>query len=85
MIPAEIIFDSLIIESYQEEANTKPQMEELDLVESRREVAQIRAEKYKSQVRAQFNKKVKAREVKKEDLVLKRAYALKPLTKWATN
>lgn len=40
---------------------------------------------YKSQIRAQYNKKVKVRELKKGDLVIKRVDVLKSLTKWAAN
>lgn len=85
VIPTEIIFDIVRIETYQEEVNVIAWREELDSVELRREVAQIRADKYKSQVRVQYNKKVKAKDFMKGDLVLKRADVLKPLTKWVSN
>lgn len=84
VIPAEIIFDSLRTETYDEEKNTLARREVLDLVELNREVAHIRVKKYKCQVKAHYIKKVKTWGFEKGDLLLKRADALKPLAKWET-
>ncbi|XP_057803219.1 uncharacterized protein LOC131018518 [Salvia miltiorrhiza] len=54
----------------------------LDLVEAQREEAQIRAAKYKSIIKAGYDKRVRARKLAKGDLVLKRADALKPVGKF---
>lgn len=85
VILAEIIYDSPRIDAYNEQDNMDVRKEELDGLDLKREVAHIRMEKYKSQVRAQYNKKVKVRRFSKGELVLKRADVLKPTTKWDAN
>lgn len=85
VIPAEIISDSPRVEAYNEQANIEASKDELDLTEIRREVAQIRAEKYKSRMKAQYDRGIKIRRFQMGDLVLKKADASRPLTKWTPN
>lgn len=59
VIPAEIIFESPRIKAYDEEANTVAWREDLDSAELKREIAHIRAAKYKSQVKALYTQRVK--------------------------
>ncbi|KAL8484401.1 hypothetical protein ACS0TY_026898 [Phlomoides rotata] len=49
------------------------------------EIAHIKAEKYKSKIRAIYNKHVKVRRFEKGDLVLRRVNALKPTCKLDPN
>lgn len=50
VIPAEIIVDLPRVERYDEQTNEETRRKELDLVEIRRQVAQVRTEKYKSRI-----------------------------------
>lgn len=62
---------------FDEEHNEVLMHENLDMVEEEREIAHLRAEKYKSRARAAYNLKVTMRKFEGKDLVLRRADALK--------
>lgn len=51
------------------------------MLDEEREIAHLRVEKYKSQVRAMYNKKLKVRKLSEGYLVLRRFNALKPTRK----
>ncbi|XP_057811372.1 uncharacterized protein LOC131025590 [Salvia miltiorrhiza] len=85
VIPAEARLESYRITTYDTEHNSELQRTELDLVEEQREEAQIIAAKYKSIIKAGYDKRVIARKLAKGDLVLKRADALKPVGKFEPN
>ncbi|XP_057811864.1 uncharacterized protein LOC131026111 [Salvia miltiorrhiza] len=85
VIPAEARLESYRITTYDTEHNSELRRTELDLVEAQREEAQIRAAKYKSIIKAGYDKRVRARKLAKGDLVLKRADALKLVGKFEPN
>ncbi|XP_057791111.1 uncharacterized protein LOC131008236 [Salvia miltiorrhiza] len=85
VIPAEARLESYRITTYNTEHNAELRRAELDLVEAQRDEARIRAAKYKSIIKAGYDKRVRARKLSKGDLVLKRADALKAVGKFEAN
>ncbi|XP_057808643.1 uncharacterized protein LOC131023117 [Salvia miltiorrhiza] len=85
VIPVEARLESYRITTYDTEQNSELRRTELDLVEAQREEAQVRAAKYKSIIKAGYDKRVRARKLAKGDLVLKRSNALKPVGKFEPN
>ncbi|XP_057785414.1 uncharacterized protein LOC131002940 [Salvia miltiorrhiza] len=85
VVPAEVRLESHRITTYDTAQNEELRRLDLDLIELQREEAQVRAAKYKSIIKAGYDKKVKPRRLGKEDLVLKRADALKPVGKFEAN
>ncbi|XP_057770724.1 uncharacterized protein LOC130990511 [Salvia miltiorrhiza] len=77
VIPAEARLESYRITTYNTEHNAELRRAELDLVEAQRDEARVRAAKYKSIIKAGYDKRVRARKLSKGVLVLKRADALK--------
>ena len=72
VIPLEIGLPTIRSELLETGQNDSLQARELDLAESRRELALIRAEAYKQQVARSFNKRVRTRTFQIGDLVLRR-------------
>ncbi|XP_057780050.1 uncharacterized protein LOC130998653 [Salvia miltiorrhiza] len=85
VIPAEARLESYRIITYDTEHNADLRRTELDLVEAQREEAQVKAAKYKSVIKAGYDKGVRAQKLAKGDLVLKRADALKAVGKFEAN
>ncbi|XP_057775283.1 uncharacterized protein LOC130994259 [Salvia miltiorrhiza] len=85
VIPAETRLESYRITTYDTEQNSELRRTELDLVEAQMDETQVRAAKYKSIIKAGYDKRVKARKLAKGDLVLKRVDALKPVCKFEPN
>ena len=63
--------------------NNELLLESLDMVEEKRDEADLRALRHKQQVARYYNKKVRARTFEPGDLVLKRVFA--PQYIWARN
>ncbi|XP_057793083.1 uncharacterized protein LOC131009689 [Salvia miltiorrhiza] len=85
VIPAEARLELYRITTYDTEYNAELRRAELDLVEAQRDEARVRAAKYKSIIKAGYDKRVRARKLSKGDLVLKRADALKAVGKFEAN
>ncbi|XP_057811780.1 uncharacterized protein LOC131026016 [Salvia miltiorrhiza] len=85
VVPAEVRLESHRVTTYDTAQNEELRRLDLDLIELHREEAQVRAAKYKSIIKAGYDKKVKLRRLGKGDLVLKRADALKPVGKFEAN
>ncbi|XP_057801138.1 uncharacterized protein LOC131016432 [Salvia miltiorrhiza] len=85
VIPAEARLESYQITTYNTEQNCELRRAELDLVEAQRDEAQVRVAKYKSIIKAGYDKRVRARKISKGDLILKRADAFKPVGKFEPN
>ncbi|XP_057793079.1 uncharacterized protein LOC131009684 [Salvia miltiorrhiza] len=85
VIPAEARLESYRITTYDTEHNAELRRAELDLVEAQRDEARVRAAKYKGIIKAGYDKRVRARKLSKEHLVLKRADALKAVGKFEAN
>lgn len=83
--PAELSLDSQRILTYNENQNLWLIRENLNLIEEGRTYALKRSERYKQQIRDAYNKKVQIHRFLEEDLVLKRAYVLKPTGKLDLN
>ncbi|XP_057775272.1 uncharacterized protein LOC130994251 [Salvia miltiorrhiza] len=82
VIPAEVRLKSHRICTYDPAQNEELRRLELDLIDFKREEAQVKATKYKSIVKAGYDRKVKQRRLQKGDQVLKRADALKATGKF---
>lgn len=85
VIPAEVGMTTHRILNYNEEKNGELIRENLDMLDEERKIAHIRSEKYKSQVRAMYNRKVKIKRFSVGDLVLRRVDTLKPTGKLDAN
>ncbi|XP_057811730.1 uncharacterized protein LOC131025967 [Salvia miltiorrhiza] len=85
VVPAEARLESYRITTYNTEQNSELRRTELDLVEAQRDETQVRAAKYKSIIKAGYDKRVRARKLAKGDLVHKRADVLKPVGKFEPN
>jgi hypothetical protein len=72
VIPAELGSESLSVESYKAEANAEGLKLHLDLLQKERDHAQITLSAYQERVAKYFNRKVKPRSFKVEDLVLRK-------------
>jgi ribonuclease HI len=72
VIPAELGSGSLRVESYQREANAEGLKLHLDLLQERRDQAQITLTAYQERMAKYFNRKVKPRSFKVGDLVLRK-------------
>jgi ribonuclease HI len=72
VIPAELGSGSLRVESYQREANAEGLKLHLDLLQERRDYAQITLSAYQERMAKYFNKKVNPRSFKVGDLVLRK-------------
>ncbi|XP_057808633.1 uncharacterized protein LOC131023106 [Salvia miltiorrhiza] len=82
---SEVRLESHRICTYDPAQNEELRRLELDLIDLKREEAQVKAAKYKSIIKAGYDKKVKQRRFQKGDLVLKRADALKATGKFEAN
>ena len=82
VIPAEVRLASHRVLHYDPIQNDELRRLDLDFVDMNRDAAVLRAAKYKSIVKAGFDKKVVVRKFSKGDLVLKRADALHPAKKF---
>ncbi|XP_057790924.1 uncharacterized protein LOC131008038 [Salvia miltiorrhiza] len=85
VIPAEIRLESHRVINYEPTQNEEIRRLDLDMVELKREEAQVRAAKYKSIIKAEYDRKVRQRRFWKGDLELKRADVLKPMGKFESN
>ncbi|XP_057808484.1 uncharacterized protein LOC131022962 [Salvia miltiorrhiza] len=85
VVPTEARLESYRITTYNTEQNSELRRAELDLVKAQRNEAQVRAAKYKSIIKARYDKRVRARKLSKGDLVLKKADALKLVGKFEPN
>lgn len=85
VIPAEVGMATHRTLNYNEKKNGELIRENLDMLDEEREIAHICAEKYKSHVRAMYNKRVKVRKFSEGDLVLTRADSLKSTGKLDAN
>ncbi|KAL0345684.1 UNVERIFIED_CONTAM: hypothetical protein Sradi_4399700 [Sesamum radiatum] len=79
IIPAELGIPSHRVMS--EECNENLLRENLDLIKELREKAFLRIQRYKNIMIKSYNKRVKSRSFRVGDLVLRRANALKPISK----
>ncbi|KAL0430798.1 UNVERIFIED_CONTAM: hypothetical protein Sradi_0705800 [Sesamum radiatum] len=81
IIPAELGLPSLRVMNFSEECNKNLLRENLDLIKELREKTFLRTQRYKNIMINSYNKRVKSRSFQVEDLVLRRADALKPIGK----
>ncbi|KAL0438987.1 UNVERIFIED_CONTAM: hypothetical protein Slati_2381700 [Sesamum latifolium] len=81
IIPAELGMPSHRVMNFSEECNENLLRENLDLIEELREKAFLRIQRYKNIMINSYNKRVKSRNFKVGDLVLRRVDALKPIGK----
>ncbi|KAL0420201.1 UNVERIFIED_CONTAM: Ribonuclease HI [Sesamum latifolium] len=81
IIPAELDIPAHRVMNFSEECNENLLRENLDLIEKLREKAFLRIQRYKNIMINSYNKRVKSRSFQVEDLVLRRADALKPIGK----
>ncbi|XP_057790863.1 uncharacterized protein LOC131007973 [Salvia miltiorrhiza] len=85
VVPAEVRLESYRIITYDTAQNEELRRLDLDLIKLQREEAQVRAAKYKSIIKAGYDKKVKLCRLEKGDLVLKRVDILMPTGKFEAN
>ena len=71
VVPVEIMIPSTRIQCYNEEENEETIRDELDLLEERRTIADLRNQNDKLKIQRYFNKKVRNRSFARGDLVLK--------------
>lgn len=71
--------------NYDEIKNSELRKENSDMVSEEREIAHLKSEHYKSQIREAYNKRVKTRRFEQGDLVLRRADELKNTGKLELN
>ena len=71
MVPVEVDIPSLRRDTYNQEENFALQRYELDLLEEKRDLADLRIASYKRRSERYFNSKVKERRFKEGDLVLR--------------
>ncbi|XP_057770824.1 uncharacterized protein LOC130990622 [Salvia miltiorrhiza] len=84
VIPADVRLTSNRILHYEPIQNEELRQIDLDLIDLHRDMAVLRAAKYKTIINARFDKKVTTRRFEKGDLVLKRVDALKKMGKFDT-
>ncbi|CAL1369653.1 unnamed protein product [Linum trigynum] len=75
--PDEMNLPSLRVQAYHPERNHKKLLEQLDMVESRRDAAMERIMQEKAKVAASYNKRLKLRPLEEGDMVLKRNFQKK--------
>lgn len=85
VIPAEMGIKSHQVLHFDEARNEELMKEDLDILEEEREIARLKFEKYKSQIRAAYNRRVCTRSFVEGDLILRRVDALKPNQKLDPN
>ncbi|KAL0313280.1 UNVERIFIED_CONTAM: hypothetical protein Sradi_5727300 [Sesamum radiatum] len=81
IIPAELGIPSYRVMNFFEERNENLLRENVDLIEELREKACLRMQRYKNFMINSHNKRVKTRSFQVGDLVLRKADALKPVSK----
>ncbi|CAL1402109.1 unnamed protein product [Linum trigynum] len=72
--PEELNLPSLRVQAYDSEVNHRKLLEQLDMIESRRDAALERILSEKVMVAASYNKRVKPRPLEEGDMVLKRDF-----------
>ena len=78
VIPIELKFPSIRVESYEEGSNSDRLRSNLDLIDEVRERATVRMAVYKRRVARYHDAKVKVKYFKIDDLVLRRAKVSQP-------
>nr|XP_009383140.1 PREDICTED: uncharacterized protein LOC103970956 [Musa acuminata subsp. malaccensis] len=78
VLPPEMIFPTLRTASYDEQVSTQGLRADLDLLEERRANAHLKDLSYKRAVARIYNRKVRPRPIKLDDLVLRRAEVSDP-------
>ncbi|VFQ82927.1 unnamed protein product [Cuscuta campestris] len=76
--PSEVFIPTWREENYEDKENEETMAADLNFIEERREQAFLRAENYRRQVKEYYDRKVRAREFRVGDLVLRKREASQP-------